>query len=92
MAKAVDAVSHSASSELAETAIRNLLAKRPAGASICPSEAARLIAGSNGDWRDAMHHVHHAVDRIHCNGAIALSWKGKPLAVRKGPYRIGLPE
>lgn len=83
------AVSLQSSSEAAETAVRNLLTKRAADATICPSEVARLTAGPEGDWRGAMRQVHAAVDKMHRNGAITLSWKGKPLDDRIGPYRIG---
>lgn len=72
--------------------MRYLLSQRKAKATICPSEAARLIAGTEGDWRDTMADVHQAVDEMLANGAITLSWKGEPLAARDGPYRIGLPE
>lgn len=92
MAEALDAVSLVTSSGGVEAAIRALLAGRTAGGTICPSEAARVLAGPEGDWRGAMQHVHTAVDRMHSGGAIALSWKGKPLSAREGPYRIGLPE
>ncbi len=72
----------------AEEAILALLAERATGASICPSEAARRIAGSGGDWRAAMDRVHAAADRLATAGAIALSWKGAPMQERRGPYRI----
>lgn len=64
----------------------SLLARRPAGATICPSEVARAIAP---DWRDAMPAVHAAIDALVRDGLVRLSWKGKPLAMRSGPYRIG---
>lgn len=72
--------------------MRSILAQRATGATICPSEAARLTAGGEGDWRDGMADVHQTVDELLRNGSIALSWKGKPLTVREGPYRIGWPE
>jgi hypothetical protein len=74
----------------AERAILSLLAIRVPGATICPSEAARALAGKNtGDeWRKAMPVIHEAVDRLVHIGTVRLSWKGKPLEVRTGPYRI----
>ncbi|MCU6454139.1 DUF3253 domain-containing protein [Sphingomonas sp. A2-49] len=66
-----------------------LLAARAAGATICPSEVARAIAGSERDWRDAMPAVHAAVDTLVAAGAVRLSWKGRRMPVRAGPYRIG---
>lgn len=64
-----------------------LLAARAAEGSVCPSEVARAVApGSN--WRSVMPTVHAAVDTLLDEGRVRLSWKGEPLAVRKGPYRI----
>lgn len=33
--------------------------------------------------------VHLAVDQLLAEGRVTLSWKGKPLHGRAGPYRIG---
>jgi hypothetical protein len=63
-----------------------LLGERAAGATLCPSEAARRLAGQ--DWRGAMPDVHAAVDRLLDEELVALSWKGAPLLTRAGPYRI----
>lgn len=71
-----------------EDAIIALLAQRAAGATICPSEAARLLAGPQCDWRAEMEAVHAATDALVAKGAIALSWKGAPMQKRRGPYRI----
>ena len=71
-----------------EVAIQTLLAERAPGATICPSEAARRIAGPQGDWRTAMEAVHAATDTLAASGTIALSWKGAPMQKRRGPYRI----
>lgn len=72
----------------AQTAIRELLEQRGNGKTICPSEAARVMAGSDEDWRDLMPRVHEAVDALLGEGEIALSWKGEMLGERRGPYRI----
>ena len=69
-------------------AILALLAERAAGATICPSEAARRLAGPSGDWRAEMDAVHTAADALLAEGAIALSWKGTAMQKRRGPYRI----
>lgn len=68
-----------------------LLDARAADATICPSEVARaLVADDAPDrWRDVMPDVHTAVDALVAEGRVRLSWKGKPLAARDGPYRIG---
>ena len=65
-----------------------LLAARAAGATLCPSEVARAVAGAS-DWRAEMAAVHQAVDALVAQGMVRLSWKGVPLPVREGPYRIG---
>ncbi|MEP9400835.1 DUF3253 domain-containing protein [Sphingomonas silueang] len=67
----------------------DLLARRGAGATICPSEVARALSGD--DWRSAMPSVHTAIDGLVRDGAVRLSWKGERLAKRSGPYRISLP-
>ncbi|HEY6965463.1 MAG TPA: DUF3253 domain-containing protein [Erythrobacter sp.] len=69
-------------------AILALLAERAEGATICPSEAARRLAGPQGDWRAEMERVHAATDALVEQGAIALSWKGETKQKRRGPYRI----
>ncbi|VXB79428.1 DUF3253 domain-containing protein [Brevundimonas sp. G8] len=66
-----------------------LLAARAEGATVCPSEVARALAGPDGDWREAMPEVHAAVDQMVSDGLVRLSWKGRSLATRAGPYRIG---
>lgn len=64
-----------------------LLSSRPPPATMCPSEIARALV--NGEaWRDAMPLVHAAVDRLLEEGSVRLSWKGRPLTARAGPYRI----
>ena len=68
-----------------KTATLSLLQRRAPGATICPSEVARLIAE---DWRSAMPEVHDAIDELVGDGQIRLSWKGQLLETRSGPYRI----
>lgn len=65
-----------------------LLRSRAEGASICPSEVARALAGPGGAWRDVMPDVHAEVDRMVGEGLVRLSWKGRALPLRDGPYRI----
>ncbi len=72
-----------------------LLARRDAGATVCPSEVARALAAAADiapvaeSWRSLMPVVHEAIDRLVAEGAVQLSWKGRTLAARAGPYRIG---
>lgn len=69
-------------------AILGLLGQRAKRATICPSEAARLLAGPQGDWRAEMEAVHAATDELLEDGVITLSWKGETKQKRRGPYRI----
>ncbi|RDC60678.1 hypothetical protein HME9302_01893 [Alteripontixanthobacter maritimus] len=78
---------HGFDSVTPEHAITVLLERR-AGKTICPSEAARVVAGPGGDWRAQMASVHRAVAHMLKRGAIRLSWKGSPKSAPKGPYRI----
>ena len=71
-----------------DEAILALLAERTESATICPSEAARHLAGPQGDWRAEMQAVHAAADALAAQGRVALSWKGIQMQKRRGPYRI----
>lgn len=66
-----------------------MLARRATGATLCPSEVARTLVREGGDWRALMGDVHAAVDQLHRQGRIVLSWRGERLQGRDGPYRIG---
>lgn len=70
-----------------------LLAAREPGATLCPSEVARSLAARQGeqDWRAGMAAVHAAVDHLVAAGMVRLSWKGRALDRRDGPYRITRP-
>ncbi|MEN2785058.1 DUF3253 domain-containing protein [Sphingomonas qilianensis] len=82
--------------DAARDATLALLAGRSSGATVCPSEVARTLTPTDatstaGAWRSAMPLVHAAVDRLLADGRVQLSWKGRVLAARAGPYRIGRP-
>ena len=71
-----------------------LLQARASNATICPSEVARTMVKQDmeakaNDWRSLMPLVHDAVDALIDQGTVSLSWKGRSLARRAGPYRIG---
>ncbi len=72
----------------AQHAIIDLLDQRGAGKTICPSEAAHVLAGPDGDWRSRMGEIHGAVDRLKASAQIRLSWKGEEIDQRRGAYRI----
>jgi hypothetical protein len=81
----------SPAADRARTLTVALLDARAANATICPSEVARALVADDApdSWRDMMPDVHTAVDALVTEGRVRLSWKGKPLAARDGPYRIG---
>ena len=66
-----------------------LLGARAEDATVCPSEVARALTVATREWREAMPEVHAAVDQMVSDGLVRLSWKGRRLATRAGPYRIG---
>lgn len=75
-------------------AVLNMLATRSRPATICPSEIARSLASQSDnpgtdDWRELMPCVHDAVDVLVAEDTVRLSWKGKPMTARSGPYRVG---
>jgi hypothetical protein len=78
----------------AEQAIRDLLSARSRGASICPGEAARLLAARSGsdDWRTAMPTVRAAANRLVAAGVIVMTQGGRAVdpSVARGPVRLRL--
>lgn len=78
-----------ADEERATRLILAALAERGDGKTVCPSEVARRLADEAGNWRARMSEVHSAVDALLATGEVALSWKGRGMAERQGPYRIG---
>lgn len=73
-----------------ESAILDLLSQRSAGASICPSEAARLV--SPLDWQPLMEPARRAARRLVAQGRVEITQKGRPVdpSTAKGPIRIRL--
>ena len=75
--------------KIATSAVLAMLGEREADATICRSEVARRIASlSKNSWRAAVPRVHKAIDHLAAHEWVALSWKGKSLSERRGPYRI----
>lgn len=76
-----------------ESAIVELLSKRDAHASICPSEAARAVAaglGRPGSWRDLMASARDAAIRLVERGEVTVTQGGRPVdpSTARGPVRI----
>ncbi|HBG96622.1 MAG TPA: hypothetical protein DDY14_15160 [Chromatiaceae bacterium] len=74
-----------------EKLILDLLQQRAADASLCPSEAAKIIADGN-DWHNEMETVRMAARRLQRAGRILITQKGQPVNPdrAKGPLRLRL--
>lgn len=74
-------------SELQDS-ILALLDQRKAGATICPSEAARVVGGEN--WRELMEPARRAARRLVEAGSVEITQKGEVVdpSTAKGPIRI----
>ena len=75
-----------------EEAILSLLAERAQGRTICPSEAARAVAGPDGDWRALMDDVRAAALALADRGAVEVTQGGVVVDGRnaRGPLRLRL--
>ena len=76
-----------------EKAILRLLDQRARGATICPSEAAREVAGPDADeaaWRELNEPSRRAARRLVYRGEVAITQKGRVVdpSTAKGPIRI----
>ena len=71
-----------------EAAILALLSQRNAGATICPSEAARAVAPD--DWRPLMEPARRAARRLVAAGKIEITQGGRAVdpSRAKGPIRL----
>jgi hypothetical protein len=82
-------------SDPAEQAILDVLATRGATKSICPTDAARALAGNPADdkWRAKLSPIRLAAQRLARAGKIEILRKGKPVAPEdaKGVIRLRLP-
>ena len=78
----------SATDTALEVQIRTLLAARAAGATICPSEAARAVGGE--DWRPLMEPARAAARRLVAAGEVEITQAGHVVdpSTAKGPIRI----
>ena len=84
----------SATDRQLESAILELLQFRGAGKSICPSEAAVKVSGSNSDtvWKPMMPSARSAARRLFAKGLVDIMQKGQLVdpSTAKGPIRIRL--
>jgi hypothetical protein len=77
-----------ATDQALEAAILGLLAARTAGASICPSEAARAVGGD--DWRGLLERARAAARRLTARGRVEITQGGRPVdaSTARGPIRV----
>lgn len=75
-----------------EEAILALCQQRGSGKSICPSEAARVLASDEATWRSLMPAVRDATKRLVKHGVIEARQRGQvvDIADAKGPIRLRL--
>jgi hypothetical protein len=81
--------------ERIEETILALVAERGPGKTICPSEAARAIAGSRPEeWSRLMGPVRQVAVRLMKSGRIVIRRKGRPVDPDdfRGVYRISGPD
>ncbi|GAC1440641.1 MAG: DUF3253 domain-containing protein [Solirubrobacteraceae bacterium] len=73
-------------------AILGLLARRGPGRTICPSDAARELAGDR-QFRPLMAAVRAAAARLAEEQRVVITQRGQPVEAltARGPIRIGLP-
>ena len=72
-----------------ELALLDLLARRARGATVCPSEAARVVGGEQ-DWRPLMEPARAAARRLVARGEVEITQGGKVIdgSTAKGPIRV----
>jgi hypothetical protein len=73
-----------------EDAILELLEHRPAGHSICPSEAARAV--NRDRWRRLMEPARRAARRLVAEGRLEMTQRGRVTdpSIARGPVRLRL--
>ena len=76
-----------------EAKIVGLLAARRDGATICPSEVARVLGSSARPWRDLMPLVRKTAQRMAEAQRLVVTRGGLPVDAlsRGGPIRLGRP-
>lgn len=75
-----------------EDTVLGLVAARGAGKTICPSEAARSLAGNDPqEWSRLMPAVRRVAVRLMKRGEVVITRKGRPVDPDdfRGIYRIG---
>jgi hypothetical protein len=80
---------HSDIGDRLEKVILTLLAKRKPGDTICPSEAARIVAGTT-EWQPLMEPARSAARRLVAAGKIVITQKSRVVdpSTARGPIRL----
>jgi hypothetical protein len=73
--------------------IFELLAQRAAGATICPSDAARALANDGSAWRALMPDVRRVAAALAAAGSLRVTAHGEDIDAlqARGPIRLGRP-
>jgi hypothetical protein len=79
--------------ETIERRILELVARRPGGTSVCPSEVARTLVRDEAAWRALMPEIRAAAARLAELGRIRVTQRGRPVCARsvRGPIRLSRP-
>jgi len=74
-------------------AIEALVDARAEGATVCPSEVARALAGAEGPWRALMPAVREAAAELVMKGQLCVTRGGQEVDALAGggPIRLGRP-
>jgi len=77
-----------------EAGILRLLGQRGVGKTVCPSEVARAVAGSElrSVWEPLMESTRQAAGRLVAEGRLVITQRGRVIdgATAKGPVRLRL--
>lgn len=82
-----------ATDEALEEAVLALLSARPAGATICPSEAARRVGGADeAVWRPLLEPARRAARRLVARGTVEITQRGSVVdpSTARGAIRVRL--
>ena len=76
-----------------EVTIFDLLSRRKDGATICPSDVARVLVADGGPWRGLMPRVRHVAQGLAESGRLRVTRDGVEVDAesRGGPIRLGRP-
>jgi hypothetical protein len=82
-----------AADERIAAAIFALLAARAADGTICPSEAARALAGDEAAWRALMPEIRRVAAALAQAGSLRVTQHGEEVdaLTARGPIRLGRP-